>query len=171
LYGALLNPGCRFHDFRIGQSTTLTGRTIAKHMDSFVNQCITGKYKYDGEAVVYGDTDSISSNSIIRTTKGNMTVEDLFSLGNITWGEGGKEYSRNDDIQVCHLNTERNAAEYTNYNYVYRHKVSKKKYKVTDSDGHEVLVTEDHSIMVEQDGKLISKKPSELVVGDVVISL
>ena len=59
LYGALLNPGCRFHDHRIGQSTTLTGRTIAKHMDSFVNECITGVYAHDGDAVVYGDTDSV----------------------------------------------------------------------------------------------------------------
>jgi DNA polymerase elongation subunit (family B) len=32
LYGAILNPGCRFFDKRIGQSTTLTGRTIVKHM-------------------------------------------------------------------------------------------------------------------------------------------
>lgn len=58
LYGALLNPGCRFHDRRIGQSTTLTGRTVAKHMDSYVNECITGNYQYDGKAIVYGDTDS-----------------------------------------------------------------------------------------------------------------
>ena len=59
LYGALLNPGCRFNDHRMGQSTTLTGRIIAKHMDAFVNECITGVYAHDGEAVVYGDTDSV----------------------------------------------------------------------------------------------------------------
>lgn len=59
LYGAILNPGCRFFDKRIGQSTTLTGRSIAHHMDSFVNECITGKYDLVGESVVYGDTDSV----------------------------------------------------------------------------------------------------------------
>lgn len=58
LYGALLNPGCRFFDKRIGQSTTLTGRTIAKHMDAFINECITGEYDHIGKAIVYGDTDS-----------------------------------------------------------------------------------------------------------------
>ena len=58
LYGAILNPGCRFFDQRIGQSTTLTGRTIAKHMHSFVNEVITGKYDHEGAAVIYGDTDS-----------------------------------------------------------------------------------------------------------------
>ena len=59
LYGALLNPGCRFFDHRIGQSTTLTGRIIAKHMDSFVNECVTGKYDHVGDAIIYGDTDSV----------------------------------------------------------------------------------------------------------------
>ena len=58
LYGAILNPGCRFFDKRIGQSTTLTGRIIAKHMDAFINECITGEYDHTGKAVVYGDTDS-----------------------------------------------------------------------------------------------------------------
>jgi DNA polymerase elongation subunit (family B) len=58
LYGALLNPGCRFFDKRIGQSTTLTGRTIAKHMDAFINECITGEYNHVGDAIIYGDTDS-----------------------------------------------------------------------------------------------------------------
>ena len=59
LYGAILNPGCRFFDKRIGQSTTLTGRVIAKHMDSFVNECIFGKYDHVGESIIYGDTDSV----------------------------------------------------------------------------------------------------------------
>lgn len=58
LYGAILNPGCRFFDKRIGQSTTLTGRTIAKHMDAHLNECITGEYDHVGKAVIYGDTDS-----------------------------------------------------------------------------------------------------------------
>jgi DNA polymerase elongation subunit (family B) len=58
LYGAILNPGCRFFDKRIGQSTTLTGRSIAKHMDAYVNECITGKYDHVGESIIYGDTDS-----------------------------------------------------------------------------------------------------------------
>jgi DNA polymerase elongation subunit (family B) len=59
LYGAILNPGCRFFDKRIGQSTTLTGRAIAYHMDAYVNECITGKYDHVGEAIIYGDTDSV----------------------------------------------------------------------------------------------------------------
>jgi DNA polymerase elongation subunit (family B) len=59
LYGAILNPGCRFFDQRIGQSTTLTGRIIAKHMDAHVNEAITGDYNHTGASIIYGDTDSV----------------------------------------------------------------------------------------------------------------
>jgi DNA polymerase elongation subunit (family B) len=77
LYGAILNPGCRFFDKRIGQSTTLTGRAIARHMDAYINECITGKYDHVGEAVIYGDTDScyFSAWSVLKNevAEGRMT--------------------------------------------------------------------------------------------------
>ena len=59
LYGAILNQHCRFFDQRIGQSTTLTGRAIAKHMSAYVNECLAGKYDHRGETIIYGDTDSV----------------------------------------------------------------------------------------------------------------
>jgi DNA polymerase elongation subunit (family B) len=58
LYGAILNVGCRFFDNRIGQSTTLTGRSIARHMASKINEVITGEYDHLGKSIIYGDTDS-----------------------------------------------------------------------------------------------------------------
>lgn len=57
-YGALLNEHSRFYDIRLGQSTTLGGRCIVKHMSAFLNEAITGVYDHNGEAIIYGDTDS-----------------------------------------------------------------------------------------------------------------
>jgi len=57
-YGALLNEHCRFYDKRIGQSVTLSGRQIVRHMMSQINECVTGEYNHEGSAIVYGDTDS-----------------------------------------------------------------------------------------------------------------
>ena len=57
-YGALLNEHCRFYDKRIGQSVTLSGRQIVKHMMSTINETVAGTYTHDGDAIVYGDTDS-----------------------------------------------------------------------------------------------------------------
>jgi DNA polymerase elongation subunit (family B) len=57
-YGALLNEHCRFYDKRIGQSVTLSGRQIVKHMMSQINLIVAGNYSHEGDAIVYGDTDS-----------------------------------------------------------------------------------------------------------------
>ena len=78
LYGAILNPGCRFFDKRIGQSTTLTGRQIVKHMSAEVNKTITGEYDHVGKAVIYGDTDSVYFSAY-------TTLEEDIKAGNIPW--------------------------------------------------------------------------------------
>jgi len=69
LYGAILNSGCRFFDKRIGQSTTLTGRAIARHMAGKINEVITGEYDHMGKSIIYGDTDSafFSAYSSLKT--------------------------------------------------------------------------------------------------------
>jgi len=69
LYGAILNPGCRFFDKRIGQSTTLTGRSIARYMAGKVNELITGDFDHVGKSIIYGDTDScyFSAYSTLKT--------------------------------------------------------------------------------------------------------
>ena len=59
LYGSLLNKGSRFYDKRLGQSVTLTGRVITKHMASTINKFTTGNYDHTGGVVYYGDTDSV----------------------------------------------------------------------------------------------------------------
>jgi DNA polymerase elongation subunit (family B) len=80
LYGAILNPGCRFFDKRIGQSTTLTGRQIAKHMSAEVNKIITGEYDHVGKAIIYGDTDSVYFSAY-------PVLKDEIKAGSIPWGK------------------------------------------------------------------------------------
>lgn len=72
-YGATLNEFCRFHDARLGASTTATGRQITTFMIKTIGNLISGKntnvvkqkdingtnqYTYDGNEIIYGDTDS-----------------------------------------------------------------------------------------------------------------
>jgi len=76
LYGAILNAGCRFFDKRIGQSTTLTGRQIAKHMASKVNEIATGEYNHIGQAIIYGDTDSVYF-SVYPVLKADIDAGDI----------------------------------------------------------------------------------------------
>lgn len=73
-YGATLNEFCRFHDARLGASTTATGRQITTFMIESVGNLISGnntkiikttnsdgynEYSYDGNEIIYGDTDSV----------------------------------------------------------------------------------------------------------------
>jgi DNA polymerase elongation subunit (family B) len=80
LYGAILNPGCRFFDKRIGQSTTLTGRQIAKHMAAEVNKIVTGEYDHIGKAIIYGDTDSVYFSAY-------PVLKDEIAAGQVPWGK------------------------------------------------------------------------------------
>ena len=80
LYGAILNPGCRFFDTRIGQSTTLTGRCITKHMAAKTNEIICGEYDYRGQAVIYGDTDSVYFSAY-------QPLKAEIDAGNIPWSK------------------------------------------------------------------------------------
>jgi len=80
LYGAILNPGCRFFDKRIGQSTTLSGRTITKHMAAKVNEIITGTYDHVGKSIIYGDTDSCYFTAY-------TSLRPEIDKGDIEWGK------------------------------------------------------------------------------------
>jgi len=80
LYGAILNPYCRFFDHRIGQSTTLTGRCIAKHMSAQVNKLLTDKYDHQGDCIIYGDTDSVYFSAW-------PVIQEQVESGKMKWGK------------------------------------------------------------------------------------
>jgi len=174
LYGAILNPHCRFFDPRIGQSTTLTGRAIAKHMDAYVNQCLTGEYDHVGECIIYGD--SVTGDTTLNTNKGNISIEDLYNqIQYKVEQDGGKEYAipteAQHDLKVLGYNAHEDEAVFGAINYVMRHKTSKQLYKVTMEDGSSITVTEDHSLIVDRDGFTIEVKPTELQDDDLIISI
>ena len=80
LYGAILNPHCRFADKRIGQSTTLTGRSIARHMAGYINECVFGVKDHLGDAIIYGDTDSCYFTAW-------PAIKDEVAKGNMEWSK------------------------------------------------------------------------------------
>ena len=80
LYGAILNPGCRFFDARIGQSTTLTGRQIVKHMNAKINELVAGEYNHVGQSNIYADTDSAYFSIW-------PIIKDSVERGDMTWNK------------------------------------------------------------------------------------
>jgi DNA polymerase elongation subunit (family B) len=80
LYGAILNKGSRFFDLRMGQSVTLTGRSIARHMAAEVNKVLTGEYNHVGSSIIYGDTDSVYYTAI-------YSLKEDIENGTVDWNK------------------------------------------------------------------------------------
>jgi len=169
LYGAILNPHCRFFDKRIGQSTTLTGRSIARHMAGYINECITGVKDHLGDAIVYGD--SVTGDTLIKTDSGEITIADLFRQTPEHSMIGEKEYATWSSAKVIGFNAYEDATVMSKISYIMRHKTKKKLYKITLENGKSVKVTEDHSIMVDRDGMLLEVKPTDILNTDLIICL
>ena len=167
-YGALLNEHCRFYDKRIGQSVTLSGRQIVKHMMSNINESITGEYTHDGEAIVYGD--SVTGDSMIRTSEGDKTIAQLFDECIEHSVVGEKEYGVWNDSTVLGFTSHDMQPIGAKISYVMRHKTKKKLYRITTENGKQVTVTEDHSVMVDRDGFLVECKPNEILDTDGIIT-
>jgi Intein splicing domain len=166
--GALLNEHCRFYDIRIGQSVTLSGRQIVKHMMSNINECITGEYNHEGDAIIYGD--SVTGDTIIRTDEGAKTIEEIFNecLDHCIVGE--KEYGSLNYNKVLGFDSYSMEPNISNISHVVRHKTKKKLYRISTANGKQVTVTEDHSLMVDRDGFLIECKPNEIKETDLIIT-
>ena len=169
LYGAILNPGCRFFDKRIGQSTTLVGRAIAQHMDAYVNECVMGRYDHVGEAVIYGD--SVTGDTMIKTDDGEISIADLYNQCLDHSQIGDKEYATQSFAKVVGFNAFEDSPIMSNISYVMRHRTRKKIYKITLENGKSIKVTEDHSVMVDRDGFLLEVRPTDIQESDLIICL
>jgi len=170
LYGAIGNASSAWHDSRIAQSTTLTGRCIVRHMGSKINELIAGDYNHKGASVIYGD--SVTGDTIIRTDKGNVTIEQLFNecLEHSTTRDG-KEYGLWSLARVIGFNGHEMEPVLSGVEAVMRHKTRKKLYRITTDNGKQITVTEDHSLMVDRDGLLVEVKPNEIRDTDNIITL
>ena len=98
LYGTLLNEAFRMFDQRLGQSTTLTGRIIDRHMNATINELLTGEYDYQGEAIIYADTDSayFSAYQVLKDDPAyadfEWTIENIIALYDLIADDANKTF-------------------------------------------------------------------------------
>ena len=114
---------------------------------------------------VYSDTDSTSFDTILKTSNGECTIENLFneslkqnSIKDIT-NNGHEIVKCNDDV----LNwTKENGLNFVPIKWIMRHKVSKPMFKITTKSGKTITVTEDHSCIVFRNGEQIAIKAKDI---------
>lgn len=114
---------------------------------------------------VYSDTDSTSFDTILKTSNGECTIEDLF---NESLKENGIKDITNNGHEIVKCNndvlnwTKEKGLNFVPIKWIMRHKVSKPMFKITTKSGNTITVTEDHSCIVFRNGEQIAIKAKDI---------
>lgn len=114
---------------------------------------------------VYSDTDSTSFDTILKTSNGECTIENLF---NESLKENGIEDITNNGHEIVKCNddvlnwTKEKGLNFVPIKWIMRHKVSKPMFKITTKSGKTITVTEDHSCIVFRNGEQIAIKAKDI---------
>lgn len=114
---------------------------------------------------VYSDTDSTSFDTILKTSNGECTIEDLF---NESLKENGIKDITNNGHEIVKCNndvlnwTKEKGLNFVPIKWIMRHKVSKPMFKITTKSGKTITVTEDHSCIVFRNGEQIAIKAKDI---------
>lgn len=156
MYGVLGLPTFRFYDLDNAEAVTLTGQDIIK----FSQRAINRKYKEqnfnDDTYVIYSDTDSVSGDSTVHSwDHGSIPISELWGILDSDEKHYYKKYNRDGRqfihpkyIKLPYHDEKYRSVKYGRVEYIERHKVKKKMYRVMTNYGKWVDITEDHSIMV-----------------------
>ena len=136
LYGAIGNSAFPLFNLFIASAITSNGRFFIQKLGQYMENTLQKYIPSNNKYLVYGDTDStVGDTQIIVNNCVSPSVNQNLELEN------------------------------NNINYVSKHKVKKRFYKIT-VNGKEVTITEDHSLIVLRKNKLIACKVSEIKKGD-----
>ena len=168
LYGALANKAFVLFNEKIAQSITGNGRYFIQKTANMIEDTLQSKLPSKDKYVVYGDTDSVVGETIIKTSDGDISIAEMYNRGydEVEYKEG-KFLKKFNGSALAMKDGE---FMYRPINYVMKHRVKKRLYKIT-ANGKSVICTEDHSVIVKRDNEYISVKPAEMKKGDKVITL
>lgn len=185
VYGILGLSSSRFYSRDNAESTTQSGQTIIKTSEKIIINHFKQIYeKYNkqlGETnniIQYIDTDSVSGDSIINTNLyGRKKIEDVFSklknnkiVLNMT-DLSGRDFVFPTNLTLPFYDENTKTIKSGKVEYIEKHLVKKKMFKIKTKSGKEIIVTEDHSIMVLRDNVLIQIYPKNILKTDKIIEL
>ena len=171
LYGALANKHFTLANPDMAAAITSSGRFFIQLLANNVERELQALMPSDEPYVLSGDTDSVVSSTVLRINNKEITIGDLFDTTDspVIVTPSGNEVKRVVGKHSLTYTPER-GAHYQPVDYVMRHKVKKRMYRITSGD-KSVEVTCDHSLKVMRNNELIDVKPSELQKGDKIVSI
>ena len=154
----------------MARAITLTGQYIIKTVGDGLNHDLGEMLNIkDYDWSFYSDTDSVVGSSIITVNGEKLTISDFYDnmLDNFV------KYDSFNDNYVKIIESAEYATlslskcgvlETKSIAYVMKHKVKKELFKIKNSNGDEVVITQDHSIIVEDkfSGLILNIKPKFL---------
>jgi DNA polymerase elongation subunit (family B) len=168
VYGALGSEYFRFFDVKLALGVTLGSqlaiRWVADKLNMYMNKILETK---DVDFIIASDTDSVVGETLIYVDGNKITIQDFYdSVGEkfIKKDEFNKNYVKVVDSGLSLSVSNAGCLENKPINYVMKHRVNKRMYKITNRKGDSVIVTEDHSVMVKdkKTGIISSIKPKYL---------
>jgi DNA polymerase elongation subunit (family B) len=144
---------------------------------SNIGKSYNAKNINDG-VMIYQDTDSIAGGSIVTLEDGKkLQIKELFNvLGNENFDtyhidSNGREYIIPDKLTLPYYDEESKIIKYGKVEFIERHFVKKKMYRIKTKSGKYIDVTEDHSCMILVNDILKQKTPKEITPGDKIICI
>lgn len=174
IYGYFGNKHSPLGDDELAESITLTGQAVIKQSNQILTDYIksktnlTDKELLEESPIIYNDTDSVVYDTMLHTDIGEVSIGELYDgleSSNIS------SYHGHEIKPIGNINTltfVNNRVCWGNIKNIIRHKVSKKKYRIS-AGGQEVIMTEDHGCMVIREDKMIRVSPKDIRKGDKMV--
>ena len=171
LYGACAARHFLLANPDMAAAITSSGRFFIQLLANNVERRLQALLPSDEPYVLSGDTDSVVSTTILRINNKEITIGDLFDTTDspVIVTPSGNEVKRVVGKHSLTYTPEK-GAHYQPVDYVMRHKVKKRMYRITSGE-KTVEVTCDHSLKVMRNNELIDVKPSELQKGDKIVRI
>ena len=161
IYGALANNYCFLADVDAARSITETGQWVGQEAGNLGDKYAKETFDIDKSIVIAGDTDSVGKDTIIRSSMGQKQIQDLWTenVNDISFTTNNHEIKYTDGLKI--LTYRDGKVSYEKTKRIIRHKVSKKRYKLT-VNGKSVVITEDHCLVILRNGKFVRVSPKNI---------
>lgn len=169
LYGAQGNKNFILFNEKIAQAITGNGRYFIQLVANNINRILSEKLGKEYEFVNMGDTDSVVGSTLIKTSNGDIPIENFYNnYDDEKKLKDGASIKKVHNVKALSMNSNKEL-EYNNIKYVMKHKVKKRIYRIKTKNNY-IDLTEDHSLMVLRDNKLIPVKPTNIIKNDMIFN-
>jgi DNA polymerase elongation subunit (family B) len=177
-YGVLALPSFRFYDIENADAVTHTGRSLILYSRKIANYYYQQQFPSITESNIYADTDSVDGDSLIQTNLyGTESIKNVFAKlynANELYIEDctDRKFIFPNKLTLPYFNENSKTVLLGEVEYIEKHTVKKRMFKIKDNKGNNIIITEDHSLMVLNENNILEeKKPNELKINDKIVCI